>query len=91
MSTKYLNKFDMNVVSEKIGQFLRVVKNILGFDEISPNFHELAHLPDIAKYSVSLWLHSTFDFEVFNLTLRNFVRSSLKPELQIIDRLNLVK
>ena len=91
MSTKYISEFDMNVVSEKIGQFLRGVKNIFGFDKISPNFHELAHLPDIAKYSGPLWLHSTFDFEGFNLTIRNFVRSSLRPELQIIDRLNLVK
>lgn len=91
MSTKYIDEFDLSMVREKIGIFLNGVKNIFGFDKISPNFHELAHLPDMAKHSGPLWLHSTFDFEGFNLIIRNFVRSSLRPELQIIDRLNMVK
>ena len=91
LSGKNLDDIDLSLAKSKIDQFLQGVKDIFGFDKISPNFHELSHLADIARNSGPLWLHSTFDYEGFNLVIRNFVRSSLRPELQIIDRLNMAK
>jgi len=91
LSGRMLNDDLVALADKKINDCLFLCTEIFGEYIITPNFHELSHLSVIIKKSGPLWLHSTFNFESLNNTLRNCVRSSLKPELQIIDRLNMIK
>lgn len=91
LSEKRISGQNLDIAKSKMNAFLIGFTEIFGEDKITPNFHEFSHICDVIRFSGPLWLNSTFYFEGLNFTIRNFVRSSLRPELQIIDRINLQK
>ena len=68
--------------------FLHCFKTTFGEHMMTPNFHDLHHLPDMAQKSGSLIELSGFNFEHINGQLSNLCKGNKRLDLQIIRKIS---
>ena len=86
LSQDKIGEIDIRLAEIELNAFKKSYFDIYGISNNVPNMHELVHIIDSVKRSGPLWVNSTFWFEGLNHQLKKFVRSSLRPDLQIMRR-----
>ena len=71
-------------------RFLVGFSEYFGFQYLTPNFHDLFHLPKMAKSCGSLVDYSGFNFEHVNGALARLCKGNKRFDIQIIKRINIL-
>ena len=67
------------------GRFVSRFEILYGFDNMLSNVHQLRHLPEVVRRNGPLlWATSYFPYENINGIMKNVVRSSNSPHLQMV-------
>ena len=87
MLSKYtITENTIELAKSEMNLFLKTYIEVFGITNNVPNVHELSHIIESVKNSGPLWCNSTFWFESLNYRLKRMVRSSLRPDLQVVHR-----
>ena len=70
--------------------FLLSFKNLFGEHHVTPNFHDLVHLPDMAKSCNSITGFSGFNFEHINGRLARLCHGNKRFDIQIARKLDAI-
>lgn len=86
-SREKVTEFDLDCAQRELDLFKSTYPSLYGETKMSPNYHEITeHMIWAIRNTGPLWINSTFNFEELNFLLRNCVRSSLRPDIQIYKR-----
>lgn len=80
---------DLKEADRCLKQYVTDFESLYGLENMTLNVHMLLHLARTAEMFGPLWTTSCFPFENLNGILKNFVKSSKNPELQIYNSLQM--